>query len=54
MATAKNDVTGDALKTRHTNSKQFEDNWDLIFGKKKKETTQVEEVKDETSKEDCS
>ena len=35
MAT-RNDVTGDALISR-TLSKEGEANWDLIFGKKKKE-----------------
>jgi len=35
MAT-KNDVTGDSIKTK-TNSKKYRDNWDRIFGNKKKE-----------------
>jgi hypothetical protein len=30
---AKNDITGDIIKTK-ANSKKFEDNWDRIFGKK--------------------
>jgi hypothetical protein len=34
--TARNDVTGDWLQSK-PNNKQFEKNWDLIFGKKKKE-----------------
>jgi hypothetical protein len=34
--TARNDVTGDLLQSK-PNSEQFEKNWDLIFGKKKKE-----------------
>jgi len=34
--TARNDVTGDWLQSK-PNSEQFEKNWDLIFGKKKKE-----------------
>ena len=33
--TARNDVTGDWLQSK-PNSEQFEKNWDLIFGKKKK------------------
>lgn len=37
MAT-RNDITGDALISK-TNSKEYEDNWDRIFGKKKKEET---------------
>jgi hypothetical protein len=32
---AKNDVTGDSIKSR-VNSKAYRDNWDRIFGKKKK------------------
>jgi hypothetical protein len=34
MAT-KNDITGDSIISK-TNTKQYEDNWDKIFGKKKK------------------
>ena len=37
MAT-RNDITGDALISK-TNSKEYEANWDKIFGKKKKEET---------------
>lgn len=33
--TAQNDITGDWLQSK-PNSEQFEKNWDLIFGKKKK------------------
>lgn len=32
---ARNDVTGDEIKSK-TNSKQYADNWDRIFGKKDK------------------
>jgi endonuclease YncB( thermonuclease family) len=35
--TARNDVTGDWLQSK-PNNEQFEKNWDLIFGKKKKES----------------
>lgn len=35
MAT-KNDITGDSIISK-TNTKQYEDNWDRIFGKKKKD-----------------
>ena len=34
--TARNDVTGDWLQSK-PNNEQFEKNWDVIFGKKKKE-----------------
>tara|TARA_R110000868_G_scaffold274341_1_gene533623 strand:+ start:9287 stop:9481 length:195 start_codon:yes stop_codon:yes gene_type:complete len=34
--TARNDVTGDWLQSK-PNNEQFEKNWDLIFGKKKKD-----------------
>lgn len=33
---AKNDVTGDALKTKGP-SKQYDEGWERIFGKKKSE-----------------
>lgn len=32
--TAKNDITGDSIKSKGT-SEQYRDNWDRIFGKKK-------------------
>lgn len=32
---SRNDVTGDLIKTKGVLSKQGEDNWDRIFGKKK-------------------
>jgi hypothetical protein len=32
---AKNDVTGDSIKSRVSN-KAYRDNWDRIFGKKKR------------------
>lgn len=31
--TARNDVTGDRIRSK-SNSQQYKDNWDLIFGKK--------------------
>lgn len=34
--TARNDVTGDRIKSR-TNTKKFNDNFDRIFGKKKEQ-----------------
>lgn len=33
METAKNDITGDEIKTK-TSSDAFRDGWDRIFGKK--------------------
>lgn len=33
---AKNDITGDALKTR-TSNKKYDEGWERIFGKKKEE-----------------
>ena len=47
MATAKNDVTGDWLQSK-PNSEQFEKNWDLIFGKKKKEVLPEHELNKST------
>jgi hypothetical protein len=34
--TARNDITGDFIASK-PNNEQFEKNWDIIFGKKKKE-----------------
>ena len=34
--TAQNDITGDWLQSK-PNNEQFEKNWDMIFGKKKKD-----------------
>ena len=36
--TSKNDITGDSIRTKGTLSKQGRDNWDIIFGKKDKDT----------------
>jgi len=41
--TAKNDVTGDLIKTK--SSKNYRDNYDRIFGKKKK-SSDTEKKKD--------
>ena len=48
MTTAKNDVTGDALRSRPTTEK-YRDNWDLIFGTKK--SKQSDAVRDDDNKE---
>lgn len=40
---ARNDVTGDLIKSRNNNS-AFESNWDAIFGKKKTEEVVQEEL----------
>ncbi len=45
MTTAKNDVTGDALRSRPTTEK-YRDNWDLIFGKKPKQSDAVRDNKE--------
>lgn len=37
---ARNDITGDAIQTR-TVSGAFRDNYDLIFGKKKKKSEEL-------------
>ena len=42
MAT-KNDVTGDSLTSRVSN-KKYDEGWDRIFGKKKKEEENVDTV----------
>ena len=46
---AKNDITGDAIQSR-TSTKAYEDNYDRIFGKKKKSTDDYQDV---LSTEDC-
>lgn len=43
--TAKNDVTGDAIKSK-VNSEEYRNNWDAIFGKKKVEEVEKKEEKD--------
>lgn len=35
--TAKNDVTGDSIRTKVSNQRAYAAGWDRIFGKKKKE-----------------
>ena len=51
---AKNDITGDSIQSR-TNSKAYQDNYDLIFRKKKEDNTGVtqNEYQDILSTEDC-
>jgi hypothetical protein len=34
--TAKNDITGDSIRTKSNNHKAYADGWDRIFGKRKK------------------
>ena len=43
MATAKNDITGDSLRSRGP-SKAYQDNWERIFGSKKDEDKKAEAV----------
>jgi hypothetical protein len=35
LMAAKNDVTGDAIRSKSSNQKAYADGWDRIFGKKK-------------------
>jgi hypothetical protein len=52
---AKNDITGDSIQSR-TNSKAYQDNYDLIFRKKKQEDNtgvSKNEFQDVLSTEDC-
>jgi hypothetical protein len=35
---AKNDITGDSISSKITNQKLYAQNWDRIFGKKKKKS----------------
>lgn len=37
--TAKNDITGDAIKTKGVTTDQFRSNWDIIFGKQQENKT---------------
>jgi len=41
--TSQNDITGDWLHSK-PNNEQFEKNFDLIFGKKKKEESRIDVV----------
>ena len=41
--TARNDVTGDFIASK-PNSEMFEQGWDRIFGKKKKEESRIDVV----------
>ena len=41
---AKNDITGDEIKSR-VNSNQYEENWERIFGKKDKTVLTSDEEK---------
>jgi hypothetical protein len=36
IMTAKNDVTGDSIRSKSSNQKAYAAGWDRIFGKKKK------------------
>ena len=52
---AKNDITGDSIQSR-TSTKAYQDNYDLIFRKKKVEDntgTDKNEYQDVLSTEDC-
>lgn len=44
-----NDITGDAIITK-TNTDNYRDGWDRIFGKNKK--SKIDEVQDDTSRQD--
>lgn len=51
MAT-RNDVTGDGIYSRSTSAeaqRKYEDNWDLIFGKKDKKSEEVKESDDDNN-----
>ena len=37
--TAKNDITGDSIRTKTSNQKAYADGWERIFGKNKKKKT---------------
>jgi hypothetical protein len=41
---AKNDITGDTISSKIANQKTYADNWEKIFGKKKKKPTNVTSV----------
>jgi hypothetical protein len=51
---AKNDITGDSIKTKGVTN-NYRDNYDLIFGKKKQDNTGTDknEYQDVLSTEDC-
>lgn len=42
--TSKNDITGDRIRSKPT-SKQYQDNWDLVFDKKAAKLKRAESLK---------
>jgi len=38
VVTAKNDITGDSIRSKTSNQKLYAENWDKIFGNNKKTT----------------
>jgi len=43
---SKNDITGDSIRSRHSDQKKYADNWEKIFGKKKGQAQQPPPVVD--------
>lgn len=44
---ARNDVTGDLIQTKLSNTEAYADNWDRIFGKKKTTVAEAEPPTDQ-------
>lgn len=47
--TAKNDITGDLIKSK-TSSETYRDNWERIFGKKEKPVEDTSKKEDDNEK----
>ena len=45
MKSAKNDVTGDSIRTKASNHNAYGDGWERIFGKKKDKTKKVKNTR---------
>lgn len=43
---SKNDITGDSIRSRHSDQKKYADNWEKIFGKKKQAQQDVPSAED--------
>lgn len=52
--TSRNDITGDAIKTKGVTTDQFRANWDMIFGKQQENKTHVESDQEQVPQTDCS
>jgi hypothetical protein len=50
MKSAKNDVTGDSIRTKASNHNAYGDGWERIFGKKKNKSKKVKNTQGNTDR----